>query len=131
MISLFEIFKEAGMRLPIAIGQTLSVVGGLIIGQAAINAGLAAPGTLVAMATSVVATFTLVNQSLAGTVSILRFIVLAASSMLGLFGFIASMFFLFSLYCKLNIVWCPVFGTDFSSNRRYMESDYYERMEEV
>ncbi len=94
MISLFEIFKEAGMRLPIAIGQTLSVVGGLIIGQAAINAGLAAPGTLVAMATSVVATFTLVNQSLAGTVSILRFIVLAASSMLGLFGFIASMFFL-------------------------------------
>ncbi|WP_461202048.1 spore germination protein [Anoxybacillus sp. TBDG-1] len=107
MISLFEIFKEAGMRLPIAIGQTLSVVGGLIIGQAAINAGLAAPGTLVVIATSVIATFTLVNQSLAGTVSMLRFIVLAASSMLGLFGFIASMFFLLIYAANLTSFGVP------------------------
>lgn len=102
MISLFEIFKEAGMWLPIAIGQTLSVVGGLIIGQAAINAGLSGPGTLVVMATSVIATFTLANQSLAGTVSILRFIVLAASSMLGLFGFVASMFFVLIYVANLT-----------------------------
>ncbi|GIW49676.1 MAG: hypothetical protein KatS3mg080_0287 [Anoxybacillus sp.] len=107
MVSLFEIFKEAGMRLPIAIGQTLSVVGGLIIGQAAINAGLAAPGTLVVMATSVIATFTLVNQSLAGTVSILRFIVFAASSLLGLFGFIASMFFLLVYTANLTSFGVP------------------------
>lgn len=107
MISLFEIFKEAGMRLPMAIGQTFSVVGGLIIGQAAINAGLSGPSTLVIMATSVIATFTLVNQSLAGTVSILRFIVLAASSMLGLFGFIASMFFILIYVANLTSFGVP------------------------
>lgn len=107
MISLFEIFKEAGMRLPMAIGQTFSVVGGLIIGQAAINAGLSGPSTLVVMATSVIATFTLVNQSLAGTVSILRYIVLAASSMLGLFGFIASMFFILIYVANLTSFGVP------------------------
>ncbi|MGZ0085626.1 spore germination protein [Caldibacillus thermoamylovorans] len=81
MMILFEVFKEAGMRLPIAIGQTLSVVGGLIIGQAAINAGLAAPATLVTAAISVISTFTLVNQNIAGTVTLLRFIVLTFASL--------------------------------------------------
>ncbi|MGX1901897.1 spore germination protein [Thermolongibacillus altinsuensis] len=94
MLSLFEIFKEAGMRLPLAVGQTLSVVGGLIVGQAAINAGLSGPGSLVIAAISVISTFTLANQSLAGTVTLLRFIVLICSSLLGLFGFIVSIFFI-------------------------------------
>jgi len=86
MLILFEIFREAGMRLPTAYGQTLSVVGGLIIGQAAISAGIAGPGTIVVIAISVLATFTLVNQSLVSVVSLLRIIVLLISGFLGLFG---------------------------------------------
>jgi spore germination protein KA len=107
MVGLFEIFKEAGMRLPLAIGQTLSVVGGLIIGQSAVNAGLFTPGSLVVAATSVIASFTLVNQNLAGTVTLLRFIVLAASSVLGLFGFIASLFILLTYTANLTIFGIP------------------------
>jgi hypothetical protein len=86
MLILFEIFREAGMRLPTAYGQTLSVVGGLIIGQAAISAGIAGPGTIVVIAISVLATFTLVNQSLVSVVSLLRVVVLLISGFLGLFG---------------------------------------------
>ena len=107
MVGLFEIFKEAGMRLPLAIGQTLSVVGGLIIGQSAVNAGLSTPGSLVVAAISVIATFTLVNQNLAGTVTLLRFIVLAAASALGLFGFIASLFLLLTYTANLTIFGIP------------------------
>ncbi|UQZ81216.1 Spore germination protein XA [Paenibacillus konkukensis] len=88
MLLLFELFREAGMRLPSTFGQTLSVVGGLIIGQAAISAGITAPGILVVIALSVLSTFTLTNQSMVGMVSILRMIVLIISGMLGLFGFL-------------------------------------------
>lgn len=91
MLILFEIFREAGMRLPTAYGQTLSVVGGLIIGQAAISAGIAGAGTIVVIAISVLATFTLVNQTLVGIVSLLRIVVLLISGFLGLFGTMISL----------------------------------------
>jgi len=98
MLTLFELFREAGMKLPIAIGQTLSVVGGLIIGDAAIRAGLTSPAMLVVIATSFVATFTLVNQSLAGVISIVRLFTLFISALFGLWGFMVAVFFVF-LYC--------------------------------
>lgn len=88
---LFEVFREAGMRLPSSFGQTLSVVGGLIIGQAAISAGIAAPGTIVITAISVLSTFTLVNQSLVSVVSLVRIAVLLISGFLGLFGTLVSL----------------------------------------
>ncbi len=92
MLLLFDLFREAGLRLPISIGQTLSVVGGLIIGDAAIRAGLTSPSMLVVIAASSVATFTLVNQSLIGIVSLIRFFVLLLSSFFGFLGFFVSGF---------------------------------------
>ncbi|MCR8643501.1 spore germination protein [Paenibacillus sp. N1-5-1-14] len=87
LLLLFELFREAGARLPKAIGQTVAVVGGLIVGDATIRAGLSSPSTLVAAAVTAVCTFTLVNQSISGTVSIVRIVVLALSSVFGLYGF--------------------------------------------
>ncbi|GIP00555.1 spore germination protein [Paenibacillus lautus] len=87
MLGMFELFREAGIRLPKAVGQTIAVLGGLIIGDAAIRAGLTSPTMLVVSATTAVATFTLVNQTLSGTVSIIRLYVLVWSSLLGMLGF--------------------------------------------
>lgn len=92
MVLLFELFREAGMRLPMAIGQILTVVGGLIIGDAAIRAGVTSPAMVVIVATSAVATFTLVNQSLQGIISIIRVFIVVCSSFLGMFGFLLSSF---------------------------------------
>lgn len=92
MISLFELFKEAGMRMPAPFGQTLSVVGGLIIGQAAISAGFTAPSVLIIIAISVVASFTLVNQELNGVVRMVRIFNILCSSIFGLLGFFLSVF---------------------------------------
>lgn len=92
MVLLFELFKEAGLRLPMAIGQTLSVVGGLIVGQAAISAGLTSSGSLVIVALSVMATFTLTNQHVVGTISLLRLVILLISSLLGMFGYMMAIF---------------------------------------
>ncbi|MGI8316312.1 spore germination protein [Halobacillus mangrovi] len=92
MLFLFELFREAGVRLPMVVGQILSVVGGLIIGQAAIAAGLTAPGILVVNAVALVATFTLINQSLTGLVGILRLVILLVTSIFGMFGFFICLF---------------------------------------
>ncbi len=92
MVTLFELFKEAGLRLPKAVGQTVAVLGGLIIGDAAIRAGLTSPSTLVVISITVISGYTLINQNLAGNVLILRYIVLFLSSLLGMFGFFLSLF---------------------------------------
>lgn len=90
MLGLFELFREAGIRLPKAVGQTVAVVGGLIVGDAAIRAGITGPTTLVAVAISTMSMFTLVNQSLAGSVTLLRIMILIVSAFLGMFGFMIS-----------------------------------------
>jgi hypothetical protein len=94
MLVLFELFKEAGVRLPKAVGQTVAVLGGLFIGDAAIRAGLTSPTMLVIVAVTVISGYTLINQNLAGNVVILRFIVLSFSSFLGLYGFFIALFLL-------------------------------------
>lgn len=107
MLIIFELFREAGLRLPMAIGQTLSVVGGLIIGDSAIRAGITSPSMLVVIAGSIVAGFTIVNQTLIGTVSVLRFFVLLLSSFLGFFGFFVSMFFIITYLSNIRIFGVP------------------------
>src|SRR5690625_4025740 len=78
--------------MPMAIGTTLSVVGGIIIGDAAIRAGLASSILIVVIASSSVATYTLVSMSLHGIVSILRIFVIVLSSIVGLYGFLVAIF---------------------------------------
>lgn len=117
MLLLFELFREAGSRLPTPIGQILSVVGGLIIGDAAISAGLTSPAMIVVIATSTVSTFTLVDQSLVGTVALLRIFVLLFSSFFGLFGIIVSLFIIGSYVTNIN-----VFGVSYLSNIKELKS---------
>lgn len=90
MLFLFEIFNEAGRRLPKALGQTVTVVGGLIIGDAAIRSGITSPTIIVTVAITIVAASTLINQTLSGATSQIRIIILLMSSLLGMFGFIIS-----------------------------------------
>lgn len=93
MLGLIEIFREAGFRLPTPLGQSITVVGGLIIGDAAIRAGLTSPTMVVIVAISVVAGSTLVSQALSGTVSVLRIVTVLLASILGMFGFMLSIIF--------------------------------------
>ncbi|EWG10988.1 spore germination protein [Cytobacillus firmus] len=88
ILLLFELFNEAGIRLPRAIGQTVAVLGGLIVGDAAIRAGLTSPTMLVVAAITYISSFTLVSQSLSSAITIIRFVVIIMSTFLGLFGVI-------------------------------------------
>lgn len=101
MLLMFELFREAGLRLPASIGGTISVVGGLIIGDAAIRAGVTSPAMIVIIAISTIATSTLVNQSLVTAVSVLRICFILVTAFLGLFGFFMSLYF--TLFYLSNI----------------------------
>ncbi|SDN37924.1 GerA spore germination protein [Paenibacillus sp. yr247] len=91
MLLLFELFREAGARLPKVVGQTVTVVGGLIVGDAAIRSGITSPTTLVVTSISTISMYTLVNQSLAGTVTVLRIMILMVSTFFGIYGFMISL----------------------------------------
>lgn len=110
VLTLLEMFKEAGYRLPSMIGQTLTVVGGLIIGDAAIRAGLISPSMVVIAAISTVAGSTLISQTLSGTVSILRYSSVFISAALGVYGFMLSVLFLLVYLTSLTS-----FGVSFLS----------------
>ena len=92
MLTLFELFKEAGLRLPKAVGQTVAVLGGLIIGDAAIRAGLTSPAMLVVISITVISGYTLINQNLGGNLLMIRYFVLTLSSLFGMYGFFLSFF---------------------------------------
>lgn len=107
MLLIFELLREAGMRLPIAIGGTLSVIGGLIIGDAAIRAGLTSPAMLVVIALSTIGTFTLLNQSLIGSISLLRILSVVFVSFLGLFGFFLFIYAAWTYLARIKVFGVP------------------------
>lgn len=107
MLLMFELFREAGLRLPSALGGTIGVVGGLIIGDAAIRAGITSPAMIVVIATSTIATFTLVNQSLVTAVSILRISFIVLTSFLGIFGFLMSAYFTLLFLTNIRVFGVP------------------------
>lgn len=119
MLLLFELFKEAGLRMPSAAGGTLSVLGALIIGDAAIRAGLTSPSMLVVIAGSSIATFTLINQSLIGAISVARLFCIILSSILGMFGFLLTLHFLLILVCNMRILGVPFIGITANLNLKY------------
>lgn len=82
----FEILSEAGLRMPQNIGQTVSIVGGLIVGDAAVNAKLISPVVIIIVALSVIATYTIPDQDLSNAVRICRFILCLICSVFGLVG---------------------------------------------
>jgi len=107
MLFMFELFREANIHLPNVISGSISVVGGLIIGDAAIKSGVTSPSMIVVIATSSIAAFTLVNQSFVTAMSILRIIIVLASAFLGLFGFFISVFFILIYTANMRVLGVP------------------------
>lgn len=91
----FEILREAGLRLPRVIGQAVSIVGVIIIGQAAVQAGLVSQFMLIIVALTAVASFATPVFSLAITMRLLRFVLLILASTLGFFGILAGIYTIF------------------------------------
>lgn len=84
----FQMLLEAGIRLPGPMGGTLGIVGGLIIGDAAVNANLVSPIVVIVIALTAIAAFTVPNEPFSEAFRVVRYMILILSAFLGLFGFI-------------------------------------------
>ena len=82
----FEALREAGIRLPKPVGQAVSIVGGLVIGQAAVQANMVSPTTVIVVALTGIASFGIPSYSFALAIRILRFGMILLAASLGLFG---------------------------------------------
>lgn len=82
----FEILREAGVRLPRAVGQATSIVGALVIGEAAVMAGVVSPLMVIVVALTGISSFLSPSFDLAISIRILRFPMMILASLLGLFG---------------------------------------------
>ena len=82
----FELLQEAGLRLPVAIGQTVSIIGALLIGEAAVQAKLASPIAIVIVAVAGISGYNLPSQELGGTVRALRLLYVIPAALSGLLG---------------------------------------------
>ena len=88
MILMFEVVREAGVRLPQAVGSALSIVGALILGQVAVSAGLVGAPTIVIISISYISAF--IITPIADVTALLRIALLIASSLFGPFGLIVA-----------------------------------------
>ncbi|MCY0875252.1 MAG: spore germination protein [Firmicutes bacterium] len=83
-----ELIREAGIRIPTVIGPTIGIVGALILGQAAVAAGIISPLLIIVVAVTALCSFTMPNYNLSFSIRILRFGFIAAAATFGFYGII-------------------------------------------
>ena len=86
LLCAFELLQQAGLHLPQAVGTAVSIIGGLVVGTAAVDAKLVSPAALVVTASSGICGFTLPNRELSDAVRLWRFVLTVLAGLWGLFG---------------------------------------------
>ncbi|KIL41011.1 spore gernimation protein KA [Gordoniibacillus kamchatkensis] len=87
----FEVLREAGIRMPRAIGSAISVVGALVLGQAAVQAGLVSAGMVIVVSFTAISNFVAPAINIAIAARLLRFVLIFLAGTLGLFGIMAGL----------------------------------------
>ncbi|MBU5671213.1 spore germination protein [Paenibacillus brevis] len=102
-----EMLREAGARLPTKIGQTIGIVGGIVIGTAAVQAGFTSNILIISVAMSAIASFVIPSYIMSGSLRLIRFGLLILSGMLGNFGFCAGIALIIIHLAKLTSLGAP------------------------
>ncbi|WP_407870696.1 spore germination protein [Paenibacillus sp. P36] len=106
----FEALREAGLRIPKPIGQTVSIIGALVIGQAAVQAGIVSAPMVIVVSITGIASFIIPHFDLGLTFRLLRFPVMFLAATLGLYGVILCIILIY-----LHLVTLRSFGTSYLS----------------
>jgi len=89
-----ELLREAGARLPTKIGQTIGIVGGIVIGQAAVQAGLTSNILIIAVASSAIASFVIPSYTMSASIRLIRFGIILMAGILGNLGILIGIAFI-------------------------------------
>ncbi|WP_243385510.1 spore germination protein [Bacillus kexueae] len=111
-----ETLREAGLRLPAPIGQTVGIVGGIVIGQAAVEAGLVSNIMVIVVALTAISSFILPNQDFAAGARLLRFAFMLIAAFFGMIGIMFGVMLLIGHLIALESLGTP-YGNPFSPTR--------------
>nr|WP_308160731.1 MULTISPECIES: spore germination protein [unclassified Bacillus (in: firmicutes)] len=103
----FEILREAGLRLPRAVGQAVSIVGALVIGQAAVQAGFVSPVMVIVVSITAIANFSTPVFAMAIAARLVRFVLMGLATMLGFYGIMLGLMFMSLHLCSLRSFGIP------------------------
>ena len=106
LLLLYEIMREAGLRLPKTIGHAVSIIGGIIIGESTVSAGLIGAPMLVVIAMTAISSY--VVYSLYESVSVLRFVFIIVGGLFGMYGIVLGAGLVFVNICALNPFGIPM-----------------------
>ena len=98
----FEILIEAGLRLPKVVGTAMSILGGLVVGQAAITANIVSPLVVVVVSLAGIAGFIMPNQDLSSGIRVIRFAFAVLAAIGGFFGLVVGIILLITHVCSLD-----------------------------
>lgn len=118
ILIIFELIREVGIRMPKAVGNAVSIVGGLILGDAAIKAGIASETVIIIAALTAICNF--MNPPYMNTNVLLRFFNLILSKIFGFFGIAASIMLVLSLLCKKTSFGVPYMSPFAPSNKNIL-----------
>jgi len=107
---IFEILREAGIRMPRPIGPAVSIVGAIVIGEAAVAAGLVSPVIVIIVSLTAISSFVAPYYAFAGTSRLLRFVALIIAAMSGMFGLI-----IFGIALVIHLASLNSFGRSYLS----------------
>ncbi|MDQ0879409.1 spore germination protein [Peribacillus sp. V2I11] len=82
----FEVLREAGVRMPRTVGQAVSIVGALVLGEAAVLAGIVSSSMVIVVAGTAIASFTIPHASMMDAARLLRFLMMVLAASFGLYG---------------------------------------------
>ena len=124
----FELIRE-GIRVPGVTGNTLGIIGALILGQSAVEAGIVSPSLIIIVAVSGLGILQF-HYSLALAVRIYRFVLIGFAALVGFYGVSWALLYLCT-YIKLKILWCallsPVAPTTKSNRDIIMRDNIYNQ----
>jgi spore germination protein KA len=109
LMIMFELLRESGTRLPKTIGSAISIVGALIIGEAAVNAGIVSAPTVIIVALTAVSSFILPN--LTEFIIYYRFLFIILGGSMGLIGIGSGIMLLLTQLCSLESFGVPIFAS--------------------
>jgi len=98
----FELLREAGIRIPGYAGSTISIVGGLIVGQAAVEAGIVSPIIVIVVALTALASYAVPNEEMSSAIRISKYLMILLAWVMGLYGVAIGIMFIIFHLCTLK-----------------------------
>ncbi|MBG9826528.1 MULTISPECIES: spore germination protein [Bacillus cereus group] len=120
----FEVFREAALRLPRTVANSISIVGALVIGEAAVQAGIVSSATIIIVACTAITNFTFPLYTLSLSTRLIRFGFLLCASIFGLYGVILGIIILLLHLCGVSSFGLEYFSPSSTQKKEFFRTPY-------